>query len=107
MLRLLSNLLLLASAHALSMPANSPCTYSLAHTQPRITTQKMAMPTLQDAKSLSDDDLEQEIVNAKKELFELRKSLKTRQQVKPHLFTHTKHRIAQLSYLLDSRQTDK
>ena len=34
------------------------------------------------------------------ELFELRKKVKTRQQVKPHLFTHTKHRIGQLQTLL-------
>ena len=37
------------------------------------------------------------------ELFELRKNVKTRQQVKPHLFTHTKHRIAQLTSLLAKR----
>ena len=37
------------------------------------------------------------------ELFELRKKVKTRQQVKPHLFTHTKHRIGQLETLLSQR----
>jgi ribosomal protein L29 len=29
--------------------------------------------------------------------------VKTRQQVKPHLFTHTKHRIGQLQTLLSQR----
>jgi ribosomal protein L29 len=34
----------------------------------------------------------------------MRKNVKTRQQVKPHLFTHTKHRVAQLQSLLSQRQ---
>ena len=38
------------------------------------------------------------------ELFELRKKVKTRQDVKSHLFVHTKHRIAQLQSLLTQRQ---
>ena len=64
---------------------------------------RMALPSIDDANKLSDDELTQEIFNAKKELFELRKNVKTRQQVKPHLFTHTKHRIAQLTSLLAKR----
>ena len=118
----------------------------------------MAMPTIDDAKNLSDDELNQEIVNAQKvrcnrlagtspprrprfapgvarapprrrrrlphtallpaqrlpafspaplaaqELFELRKKVKTRQDVKSHLFVHTKHRIAPLQSLLTQRQ---
>ena len=42
-------------------------------------------------------------VRVSQELFELRKKVKTRQQVKPHLFTHTKHRIGQLQTLLSQR----
>ena len=41
---------------------------------------------------------------AAQELFELRKKVKTRQDVKSHLFVHTKHRIAQLQSLLTQRQ---
>ena len=37
------------------------------------------------------------------ELFELRKQVKTRQPVKPHVFTHTKRRIGQLQTLLSQR----
>merc|ERR1711924_258322 len=48
-------------------------------------------------------EIEQEIFNAKKELFELRKQVKTRQPVKPHVFTHTKRRIGQLQTLLSQR----
>ena len=64
----------------------------------------MALPKISDAKNLSDDEISQEIFNAKKELFELRKGVRTRQNPKPHLFTHTKHRIAQLNTLLAQRQ---
>lgn len=66
-------------------------------------TPQMALPSLEDAKSLSDDEIAKEILTAQKELFELRKKVKTRQEVKPHLFTHTKHRIAQLNTLLTQR----
>ena len=38
-------------------------------------------------------------------LFMMRKNVKTRQQVKPHLFTHTKHRVSQLQTMLSSRQS--
>ena len=98
----------------------------------------MALPKIDDARSLSTEEIEAEIATAKKvrdralfrgaerqktllyfspycppnfslslsfqqELFELRKKVKTRQQVKPHLFTHTKHRIGQLQTLLSQR----
>ena len=64
---------------------------------------RMALPKIEDARSLSTEEIEAEIETAKKELFELRKKVKTRQQVKPHLFTHTKHRIGQLQTLLLQR----
>jgi len=64
---------------------------------------RMALPKMDDARNLSTEEIEKEIVAAKKELFELRKKVKTRQQVKPHLFTHTKHRIGQLQTLLSQR----
>ena len=69
----------------------------------RCYTATMALPKMEDARSLSTEDIEKEIATAKKELFELRKKVKTRQQVKPHLFTHTKHRIGQLQTLLSQR----
>ena len=69
----------------------------------RACTARMALPKIEDARSLSTEEIESEISTAKKELFELRKKVKTRQQVKPHLFTHTKHRIGQLQTLLSQR----
>mmetsp|Transcript_21130 Transcript_21130/g.41190 ORF Transcript_21130/g.41190 Transcript_21130/m.41190 type:complete len:98 (-) Transcript_21130:748-1041(-) len=51
----------------------------------RISAPCMALPSIDDAKNLSDEEIKQEIFNAKKELFELRKNVKTRQQVKAAL----------------------
>jgi len=95
--RLLLIALALASAGALRLPAVASQGIS------RAAAPQMAFPTLDDARNLSTDEIEQEIATAKKELFELRKKVKTRQQVKPHLFTHTKHRIGQLQTLLSQR----
>uniref|UniRef100_A0A7S0IYR4 Large ribosomal subunit protein uL29c n=1 Tax=Calcidiscus leptoporus TaxID=127549 RepID=A0A7S0IYR4_9EUKA len=74
---------------------------------PRVIVPVMALPSIDDAKNLTEEEIAQEIFNAKKELFELRKGIKTRQQVKPHLFTHTKHRIAQLNTLLSQREASQ
>merc|ERR1712146_824435 len=68
---------------------------------------QMALPSIKDAETLSDEELSKEVLTAQKELFELRKKVKTRQEVKPHLFTHTKHRIAQLQSLLGSAAKSK
>ena len=48
----------------------------------RHVTATMALPSIEDARSLSTEELEAEMVTAKKDLFELRKKVKTRQQVK-------------------------
>lgn len=41
----------------------------------------MALPSIDDARALSTEELEAEMATAKKDLFELRKKVKTRQQV--------------------------
>lgn len=58
----------------------------------------MPLPKISDARALSDEELAQEIVNAKRELFNLRFKQGTRQEgeAKPHEFKHLKHRISQL-----------
>ncbi|NBD14881.1 MAG: 50S ribosomal protein L29 [Cyanobacteria bacterium] len=58
----------------------------------------MPLPKIADARALSDEELSQEIIAAKRELFNLRFKQGTRQedQAKPHEFKHLKHRIAQL-----------
>jgi len=95
--RLVLLALALVSTSALRLPV------ATARVASRAAAPQMAMPSLDDARNLSTDEIEKEIATAKKELFELRKKVKTRQQVKPHLFTHTKHRIGQLQTLLTQR----
>lgn len=53
----------------------------------------MALPSIADAQNLSVEEIEQEIFNAKKELFELRKGVKTRKQV-----AHQPEHTAQIAY---------
>ena len=56
----------------------------------------MALPKIADARSLSEDELAEEILAVKRELFQLRLEQATRRLEKPHLFKHAKHRLAQL-----------
>ena len=97
MLRFVVLALAFAASSALQIPVAGA-----RSTTARATVQ-MALPKVEDARSLSTEEIEKEIAAAKTELFELRKKVKTRQTVKPHLFTHTKHRIGQLSTLLAQR----
>ena len=43
---------------------------------------RMALPAIEDARSLSTEEIQAEMATAKKDLFELRKKVKTRQQVR-------------------------
>ena len=56
----------------------------------------MALPKVEDARKLNDEELAEEILAVKRELFQLRLEQATRRLEKPHLFKHTKHRLAQL-----------
>ena len=56
----------------------------------------MALPKIEDARKLSEDELAAEILAVKRELFQLRLEQATRRLEKPHLFKHAKHRLAQL-----------
>ncbi|MGV2828265.1 50S ribosomal protein L29 [Myxosarcina sp. GI1(2024)] len=56
----------------------------------------MALPKITDARNLSDEELAEEILTVKRELFQLRLEQATRRLEKPHLFKHSKHRLAQL-----------
>ena len=56
----------------------------------------MAFENFSDLKNLDDAKLSEEIVSAKKTLFEIRLKKATRQTFKPHVFKHTKRKIAQL-----------
>lgn len=56
----------------------------------------MAFPKIEEARQLNDEELSDEILAAKRELFNLRLQQATRQLEKTHEFKHLRHRIAQL-----------
>lgn len=64
----------------------------------------MSLPKIEDARKLSDEELSDEILAAKRKLFELRLQQATRRLEKPHEFKHTRHRIAQLMTVERERQ---
>ena len=64
----------------------------------------MALSKVQDARDLSDQELDEQIQALKRQLFELRLQKATRQTVKPHLFKHTRHQLAQLMTVERERQ---
>lgn len=56
----------------------------------------MPLPKIEDARKLSNAQLEEQILAVKRELFQLRMQKATRQLEKSHLFKHARHRLAQL-----------
>lgn len=67
----------------------------------------MAFPKIKEARELSDTQLADEIVAAKRQLFEFRMQQATRRLEKPHQFKHAKHRLAQLLTVEAERQAAK
>ena len=64
----------------------------------------MALPKIEEVRNLNDEELTQEILKVKQELFRLRLEKATRQLKAPHLFKHKKHRLAQLLTIERERQ---
>ena len=64
----------------------------------------MAFTPLSELKNFDKETLNKEIVATKKQLFELRLKKATRQSFKPHLFKHSKRKIAQLLTLESEKQ---
>ena len=59
----------------------------------------MSLPKYKELDSLMNVvDIDKEIFLLQKNLFYLKLKKFTSQNVKPHLFTHTKHRLAQLQF---------
>lgn len=56
----------------------------------------MALPKIDEVRSLDDTELSEQIKAAKRQLFDLRFQKATRQLEKTHEFKHIKHRLAQL-----------
>ncbi len=64
----------------------------------------MPLPQVEDARNLSDEELQEQIVAVKRELFQLRFQKGTRQLEKTHQFKHARHRLAQLMTVERERQ---
>jgi large subunit ribosomal protein L29 len=67
----------------------------------------MPLPKIEEARDLSDQELEEQIIAVKRELFQLRFQKGTRKLEKPHLFKHARHRLAQLMTVEHERQLQK
>ena len=64
----------------------------------------MSLPKVEDARKLSEEELAEEILAAKRELFELRLQQATSELKETHQFKHTRHRLAQLMTVERERQ---
>jgi large subunit ribosomal protein L29 len=64
----------------------------------------MALPKIQEVRNLDAEELAEEILAAKRKLFELRFQQATRRLEKSHEFKHTRHRLAQLLTVERERQ---
>lgn len=64
----------------------------------------MPLPKFEDAKGLNDQELADQIIAVKRQLFELRMQKGTRQLEKPHQFKHVKHQLSQLLTVERERQ---
>jgi len=64
----------------------------------------MALPKIADARELSDQEISDQVLAVKKELFQLRLQKATRQLEKPHQIRHAKRRMAQLLTVENERK---
>lgn len=64
----------------------------------------MPLPKVEEIRELSDQEINDQIIATKKELFQLRFQKATRRLEKPHQFRHLRHRLAQLMTIERERQ---
>jgi large subunit ribosomal protein L29 len=64
----------------------------------------MPLPKIEDIRNLDDQELSEQIIAARKELFQLRFQKATRQTVSSHQFKHIRHRLSQLMTIERERQ---
>ncbi|PSB22369.1 50S ribosomal protein L29 [filamentous cyanobacterium CCP1] len=64
----------------------------------------MPLPKIEEVRDLSDQELNEQIIATKRDLFQLRFQKATRQLEKPHQFKHLRHRLAQLMTVERERQ---
>nr|WRW10615.1 50S ribosomal protein L29 [Ascoseira mirabilis] len=56
----------------------------------------MSLPKINEIKALTQDEIDNEILNIKKQLFKLRICQATKRPFKSHQFKHGRHRLSQL-----------
>lgn len=64
----------------------------------------MPLSKAKDIRQLTDEQISEQILETKKELFQLRFQKATRQEVSSHQFKHARHRLAQLMTVERERQ---
>ncbi len=67
----------------------------------------MSFSKINELRKLTNKELEQEILKAKKKLFELRFKKAINQVFFPHLFKHTRHKIKQIFSIKQHRKISK
>lgn len=67
----------------------------------------MSLPKIDEITRLTNSELENEILNVKKELFRLRLRRGTKQAFKSHQLKHSKHRLAQLLMIKTSNKKEE
>jgi large subunit ribosomal protein L29 len=63
----------------------------------------MPLSKIADLRQLGDSEVADQILDLKKQLFELRLQQATRQEVKSHQFKHLRHQLAQLMTIENER----
>nr|YP_010032335.1 ribosomal protein L29 [Schizocladia ischiensis]QOW07542.1 ribosomal protein L29 [Schizocladia ischiensis] len=63
----------------------------------------MSLPRVKEILILTNEELDKEILNIKKKLFELRLKRGTGQSFKSHLFKHNRHRLSQILMIKQRR----
>jgi large subunit ribosomal protein L29 len=64
----------------------------------------MPLSKIADLRNLTDQEIEEQILTLKRQLFELRLQKATRRLEKPHEFKHNRHQVAQLMTIMRERQ---
>jgi large subunit ribosomal protein L29 len=67
----------------------------------------MALPKISEVRDLTEEELDEQIVATKRQLFDLRFQKGTRRLEKSHQFKHARHRLAQLMTVERERQLQK
>ena len=63
----------------------------------------MTLPNIKEIYKLENEEILNEIIFVKKEMFKLRLKRAARQSFKPHSFKHFKHRLGQLNMVYKER----